>query len=221
MDTGVYTITNLINNKIYVGSSSVSITNRKIHHYNAFRRNNHSNILLQRAYNKYGECNLVFEILELYSPEYCITMEQYWINMLDACNKLYGYNILSVAGSSSGYKHTGDNKLKMSEFKKNNPGTKETFSKISKAHLGKLKSKECKLKIAEGLKNKKKTEEHKKNISLSKSQAVLQFDKQNVFIKEWETVLEAMQNLKIDKSNIRACCRNIAKTAGGFIWKYK
>jgi hypothetical protein len=41
------------------------------------------------------------------------------------------------------------------------------------------------------------------------------------FIKDWESALDASVNLKIIRSNITSCCRNKAKSAGGFKWKYK
>ena len=37
-------------------------------------------------------------------------------------------------------------------------------------------------------------------------------------IKEWDSITEAMKELKIN--NISACCRGLRKKAGGFIWKY-
>ena len=48
---------------------------------------------------------------------------------------------------------------------------------------------------------------------------VLQYDINNVFIKEWESMTDAQKTLKIN--NISACCLGKIDTAGGFIWKYK
>jgi group I intron endonuclease len=50
---------------------------------------------------------------------------------------------------------------------------------------------------------------------------ILQFNKDNTFIREWNSVKEAGETLLIDRSNISGCCRGKQKTAGGFIWKYK
>lgn len=48
---------------------------------------------------------------------------------------------------------------------------------------------------------------------------VLQYDKNNNFIKEWKSISDAQRQLKI--FNIGACCRKLYKSAGGYIWKFK
>jgi hypothetical protein len=48
---------------------------------------------------------------------------------------------------------------------------------------------------------------------------VVQYDKNNNFIKEWKSISEAQRKLNI--FNIGACCRKLYKTAGGYIWKFK
>lgn len=94
---GVYQIRNIVNGKVYVGSSSDMQARRREHLYE-LRKNIHSNRHLQNAYNKYGKGNFVFEVLE-FLPD--ITQqwerEQYWIDTLHACNKSLGYNIQPMA----------------------------------------------------------------------------------------------------------------------------
>lgn len=53
----------------------------------------------------------------------------------------------------------------------------------------------------------------------SGSRAIKQYDLQGNLIREWDTIKEAEQQLKIYQ--ISKCCRGKRKTAGGFIWKYK
>jgi group I intron endonuclease len=50
---------------------------------------------------------------------------------------------------------------------------------------------------------------------------VLQFAKDGIFIREWPSIKEAGETLKIQRADISGCCRGINKTSGGFIWKYK
>lgn len=52
---------------------------------------------------------------------------------------------------------------------------------------------------------------------------VLQYDLYGAFIKEWESMSEAARVLNINISNIYACCNNYrgAKSANGYIWKFK
>lgn len=55
----------------------------------------------------------------------------------------------------------------------------------------------------------------------SKLKSVLQYDKYNNFIKEWNSIKEASSCLKIRHSHITDCCKGKLKTCGGYIWKYK
>jgi len=60
---GIYKIINKINDKYYVGSS-INIKNRWYHHINKLRKNEHHNPHLQSAWNKYGESNFNFIVVE-------------------------------------------------------------------------------------------------------------------------------------------------------------
>jgi group I intron endonuclease len=111
--SGIYKITNLISNKVYVGSA-INLSNRKATHFYKLRNNTHGNPHLQNAFNKYKEENFVFQIIEI--VEDCLTLtaiEQKWI---DSCkNKnIKLYNICLVAGNSYGKKHTVSTRKKMS-----------------------------------------------------------------------------------------------------------
>jgi hypothetical protein len=50
---------------------------------------------------------------------------------------------------------------------------------------------------------------------------ICQFDKNGIFIKEWESAYMVQQELGISRSNIGHCINGERKTAGSFIWKYK
>ena len=60
---GVYMIKNKINGKFYIGSS-VDITYRWARHKRQLRNGNHHSIHLQRAWDKYGEENFEFKVIE-------------------------------------------------------------------------------------------------------------------------------------------------------------
>lgn len=63
MESGIYIIRNIINNKVYIGKS-VLIKSRIYNHKSALRGSRHRNKYLQRAYDKYGMDNFIFEVLE-------------------------------------------------------------------------------------------------------------------------------------------------------------
>lgn len=90
---GVYTITSKVNGKIYVGStySSYGFKLRWKAHITQLKHNKHYNQYLQNHVNKYGLDDLDFEILDICEPKYVLSLEQYWINMLDSVNN--GFNI--------------------------------------------------------------------------------------------------------------------------------
>ena len=61
----------------------------------------------------------------------------------------------------------------------------------------------------------------KQNKVIRLQKQILQYDKTGAFIKEFKSLKDAAAELKICYSSISAACRGKAKTAGGFIWKFK
>jgi len=53
------------------------------------------------------------------------------------------------------------------------------------------------------------------------SRRVLQYDLENNFIKEFQSIKQAEEELDILTCTISACCIGRVYTAGGYIWKYK
>jgi group I intron endonuclease len=113
MKSGIYTITCLANNKIYVGSTTRLFCQRWGDHKAMLNKGKHTNIHLQRAWNKYGSEAFVFEILELCDKEFILSIEQYWINMLDSYSK--GFNRNPNARNSYGIKRSAETCKKIGE----------------------------------------------------------------------------------------------------------
>lgn len=89
---GVYSITNKVNEKIYIGSTFDSFKNRWITHIKKLRSGKHPNIHLQSAWDKYTEDKFEFSILEILE-EGILEKEQYYIDTLESCNPKKGYNL--------------------------------------------------------------------------------------------------------------------------------
>ena len=80
MKTGIYQIRNIINDDSYIGSAK-DINRRWQRHKSALKHNHHENIHLQRAWNKYGEKNFIFEILEECLYENLLATEQKYLDL--------------------------------------------------------------------------------------------------------------------------------------------
>ena len=61
----IYGIKNKINSKVYVGKTQTSFGDRWDCHKAKLRNNKHDNTHLQRSWNKYGEDNFEFYIIEI------------------------------------------------------------------------------------------------------------------------------------------------------------
>ena len=55
----------------------------------------------------------------------------------------------------------------------------------------------------------------------SNNKAIIQYDKNGVFVAEYETIREAGKKLNISDSHISSVAKGKRKTCAGFIWKYK
>lgn len=60
---GIYSITNSVNGKIYIGYAS-NIRSRWSYHKNRLDRNTHDNAYLQNAWDKYGKDAFSFSVIE-------------------------------------------------------------------------------------------------------------------------------------------------------------
>lgn len=143
--SGIYKITNKINGKFYIGSSQ-NISQRWYDHKRELRHDRHCNKHLQDAWNKYGEENFSFEIIEECDIEELSKKEQLYIEKYIESGQMY--NISHDTNSSMrGRKHSEETKKKMSESRKGlNAGEKhwlygkhvsdETKKKLSIAFSG-------------------------------------------------------------------------------------
>lgn len=234
--SGIYTITNKINQKIYLGCAT-NIANRWKSHRSYLRLNKHNNTHLQRAWNKYGEENFEFELLieceevDLYSEE------NYWCNLLNCVDYKYGYNIKStsptgnfkmseeskrkLAISATGRKHTQETKDKISEISKLKKLSKEHKEILVTCNKSRVWSKESRKKASEA--NIKRSG-IKKCIEIHEV-PILQFDLEGSFIKEYSSITKASQENKVTRYQIYSQCYDQVKTktrkSTKFIWKLK
>ena len=96
---GVYMIKNKVNGKFYIGSS-VDIAFRWARHKRQLHNGNHHSVHLQRAWDKYGEENFEFKVIEECSEDMTFQREQYYLDLYKPYNNDIGYNISQSAVGS-------------------------------------------------------------------------------------------------------------------------
>ncbi len=89
---GIYKIENKINGKIYIGQSN-NIKTRWIQHLSALNNGIHNNRHLQCAWNKYGESNFEFSVIEECNSEDLNSKEIYYIDFYNSYISKNGYNL--------------------------------------------------------------------------------------------------------------------------------
>lgn len=161
MNTGVYKITNIITGDCYIGSASrigktksqSGFTVRFDKHLRELRNNSHHNRFLQNSFNKHGENSFKFEILAKCPSEYCIRLEQWFLDNLNP-----KYNIRVIADSNKGIKFTEEHKekIRIGNLKENNP---EKGIKISRTKTGKARPEWVKEKLSLSKMGKSKSEQ--------------------------------------------------------------
>ncbi len=152
---GVYCIKNKVNSKCYIGSTN-DIAYRESMHFHKLKNNKHINKHLQNSYNKYGKDNFEFTIMELigeneFTKEYLLEREQYYLDTLRP-----EFNILTIAGSNLGFKHSNEVKRKISSKLTGISKTEEHKRHIQDSQKGRVFTEEHKKKLSEAAKHRKK-----------------------------------------------------------------
>jgi len=139
---GIYKIENLINHKVYIGSSK-DINNRfRLHKYHLIN-NKHHNLHLQSSYNKYGINKFRFDILEECKENELIKQEQEKLDLFKMFTFVYNTGCC-VDNPKRGTHLSKETKQKMSKSLKGRmpcfkgkKHSEESKEKNRKSHLGK------------------------------------------------------------------------------------
>lgn len=165
MNSGIYMILNKVTNMYYVGSA-FNLKNRWKNHRIELNLNRHCNPYLQSAWNKYGEENFHFYVLEHVHKSAVIEREQRWLDHLKCYDRTIGYNICSVANSIAGRKASEETKALLSSIRKGKKiHTEESKAKIGIAQKGKIVSDETRKKQSESHKGEIRSDKFKKEMS--------------------------------------------------------
>jgi group I intron endonuclease len=130
--SAIYKISFKPNPSLFYIGSAVDFFDRKIRHKYHLNSNQHKNKRLQRMFNKYGAESLVFDIIEIvFDSSKLIEKEQHHIDTLNP-----SLNMLRVAGSCLGYKHSDSTRRLISSSNKGRKMTDEQNRKNSLAQKG-------------------------------------------------------------------------------------
>lgn len=230
---GIYCWRNIINNKVYIGSSK-DLNERFYDHL----FNKSSNIHLQRSITKYGIENFEFSILEFINIDLfqnkiedtkkkILEREQYYLDYICKASennykfKSISYNINRKAESCLGAKRTEEQRKNYSAWQKGR--------KLSDKHKNNIKLGRIEMfnnpDYLSPLKGKKISDSHINKIIQSKLylvKKIIQYDLEGNFIKEWDSIKNAQICLGLKKSSsLSRCAGGHLKTACGYIWRYK
>lgn len=88
----IYAIQCKTTKRMYIGRTQVAVEERVKAHLTLLRSNKHTSKLFQEEYNKYGEDDFIYYILEEAIPYQDRFKECEYMDKYKTCNPKYGYN---------------------------------------------------------------------------------------------------------------------------------
>lgn len=201
----IYKITNIVNNKIYIGQTTKSINSSYLG----------SGTIIIKAVKKYGKDSFIKEVLEVLE-DLCELSEReiYWIEYYNSTDRNIGYNISS--GGNGGNLGEIVNK-KLSDISKESGrliGNK-LRSGVPPINKGVAMSEEQKDKL-----RKPKTDEHKRKLSEVRigkhTKPIICLNNNEIY----ESIKEAANSLNLTGPNIIKVLKGGAKKTKGYIFEY-
>ena len=207
----IYKITNLVNNKMYIGKTVSSISDRFSQHVydSKHEASKGYNFILHKAFRKYGVDNFKIEELEYINDNTSLgDREIYWISYLGSMMP-NGYN-MTFGGEGSikidynkVYKLWDEGKCIAQIYKDLNCSITQLKIILSKYE------------------NFSAEENYQRTIALSRKK-VEQYDKNTgQLINTFSSIKDAAEAVGVDRSCISRCCSGKKKSSKGYIWKFK
>lgn len=113
----IYFIRNLVNGKIYIGSTCAAPAKRFNQHRSLLRRAKHPNAHLQAAWNTCGEQAFSFGVIEETTPADKLKREQFWLDHFQSYVRTLGYNLSTKASANhTGLRHSAETRALLSRL---------------------------------------------------------------------------------------------------------
>lgn len=141
----IYSITNTINGKLYIGQTNDPKRRWKDHLWLA---KNKQEQYIHRAMSKYGVDNFIFEVIvSCFGKAAADEAEHTIITQNDSCNNDCGYNLKPGGATRSGFKFSEETKKKMKDdWKINHPP--DSIRRTADANIGRQCSEERRQRIS-------------------------------------------------------------------------
>jgi hypothetical protein len=161
----IYKITNLINNKIYIGKDTTS-------DQNYFG----SGLLINRAFKKYGKENFNKEVIDITDDcDELSKKEIYWISQYNSTDKKIGYNIAPGGDGGDTLSNHPDLDLIKEKISKNS----QTKGKTYEEAFGEERAKEYKEKLSKSNSRHNLGKTYEELYSIEKSESIKKIISQN------------------------------------------
>jgi group I intron endonuclease len=164
---GIYLILSKATGRSYIGSA-IHFKNRWTGHRSSFRRGDHYNPILLAHWDKYGEDDFEYWILEFVpNADDLLPREQWWIDDLHP-----QMNIAPVAGATRGIKHPAASVEARAAKNRGRKMTPEQVERCRQANLVRFQDPEERERHAERMRNRRKdwmTEEYREKLSKASS----------------------------------------------------
>jgi hypothetical protein len=190
----IYTLQDPISLEIrYIGLTSQKLNVRLSAHWTTFNNKKSHKVHWIKKLKKLNQKPIIKELDIAYSLEEATALEKYWISQF----KTWGFKLTNTTEGGEGalgYRHDLETIVRMKQIQALKP-RKPKKTKLSK-------------------------EEQYLLISQKLSKPILQYDLNGVFIKKWNSILEAAKSFGCKSSTIRHALVNNTRVSQNYFWRY-
>ena len=198
----IYKITNLINQKVYIGQTRRTIQERWREHIS--RASQKIDTYLYNAIRKYGEENFQIEEILKCPDDILDEKERFYINEFHSDSREKGYNLTKGGDGNKKYDYIAIRKLWDQGLK-----ISEIINKIG-----------CDKSVVTSALSDHETYNKHEALSRRNRKGVNQYSLSGTFIAHYNSITEAGENDKIKASLIGACCNKKINQALSFLWRF-
>jgi group I intron endonuclease len=201
---------------IYIGSA-MDLSTRLLQYYMPSQLKRVNNYIC-RAILRHGHSAFSLSIIEYIdilnlgqedARNLILSREQVYLNLIFSVDEPNTYNILKVAGSPLGYKHSESSKSLISSAHKGRTYSAESIALMSKARQGLIHSAETKAKMSEAHKGKTLSAETIAKMSLAKGGSTIYvYDTQGTLVNTFSSARKAAVHLECSYPTILKFAKN-------------